>query len=328
MKFSGSSHAQTLELSNYIDRAELVALASSYGPLPPAEDQETASEYRRFLRLMDESGRELSAIESNLKQRFTEEVSRWDAAEDDRLAREPLSQERIATLKTALRETLNAEQRLADQIPVVTEIPSTADASRPILGMNFRVPRHYLVDEIFHQTYADPAELGHIIARGFMDAEERKILGELRSRHEVVLAPTARAIRQQIDALEDGAQHYVLVTPYGGLLDIEDWYSPEFRASLSRVAHIETAALDDEAILFDRRRAATSCRLPETKYGLAPVEGTTLALGIFEDVQEKNEPQVRIETGEFFVVWASDGSHVYRFATPASDDEEATLDAE
>ena len=59
-----------------------------------------------------------------------------DAAEDDRLAQEPLSQDKIAALQAALRETLNAEQRLAAEIPTVADVPDIADKSRPILGMN------------------------------------------------------------------------------------------------------------------------------------------------------------------------------------------------
>jgi hypothetical protein len=237
-------------------------------------------------------------------------------AENDRLSSEPLSQEKIADVQTALRETLDAEQRLASKIPTTAEIPEVADQSRPILGMNFRVPRHYLVDETFNQTYADPAELGRIIARGFTEAEDEKIVGELLAQQTNMLDPTARAIRQQIDALGDDAKHYVLLTPYGGLTDLDEWYSLEFRDALSRVTHIETAMLDEEAILFDRRDALLSCRVPEEKNGLAPVEGTTIALGVFEDVHGEKEPQVRIETGEFFVVWGGEPARVRRFASP------------
>lgn len=316
MKTSGSGHAQLLELSHYIDRAELAALASSYGPLPPANDQETASEYKRFVRLLDEAGRELSANESNLKQKFDEEISKWDAAENKRLAHEPLSRDRIAALQVALQEAIDADQRLAVQIPAVATVPDHIDEPHPILGMNFRVPRHYLVDEIFNQTYADPKELGQIIARGFMDGEERRILKELRSQLGDVGDPTAHAVRQRIDAMGDDAVHYVLVTPFGGLMDIDEWYATEFREALARVTHIETAALDNEAILFDRREALVSCRKPEAKGGLTPVEGTSIALGVFEDVQGESEPQVRIETGEFFVVWGSDSPRGCRFAAP------------
>jgi hypothetical protein len=115
--------------------------------------------------------------------------------------------------------------------------------------------------------------------------------------------------------LGDDAVHYVLVTPYGGLMDIDEWYSTDFREALSRVTHVETAALDNEAILFDRRGALVSCRRPEEKNGLMPVEGTSIALGVFEDVQGGTEPQVRIETGEFFAVWGTDAPRVRRFAS-------------
>jgi hypothetical protein len=313
---SNAGHAQVLELSHHVDRAVLAALAASHGPLPRADDQETASTYQRFARLLDEPDRELSINESRLQQRLNAEASRWEARENDRLALEPLSQDKIHAMETALRETLNSEQRLAAKIRTVEEVSNTADESRPILGMNFRVPRHYLVDEIFNQTYADPKELGRIIARGFAEGEEEKIIRLLRSQQDNLLDPTVQAIRQQIDALGDEASHYVLLTPYGGLLDIDEWYSSEFRDALSRVTHVESAALDSEAILFDRRDALVSCRRPEEKNGLTPVGDTSIALGVFEDVQGEDEPQVRIETGEFFVVWVDNMRQVRRFALP------------
>ena len=313
MKTTASSRAQALQLSNYIDRAQLSALASSYGTLPPADDQETASEYKRFLSILTDGDRELNAREEGLKQKFTEEIAKWDAAEDGRLAQEPLSEVRTEALRIALRETLDERQRVAAEIPVVEDVPATADASRPILGMNFRVPRHYLVDKIFNQTYADPKDLGQMIAQGFAEGEEQKILSELRSLQDDVLEPAASAIRQQIEALGSEAEHYVLLTPYGGLEDIHEWYSIEFREALERVTHIETGVLDAEAILFDRRSTLTSCRKPEQKEGLSPVEDTSIALGVFEDVQGGDEPQVRIETGEYFAVWPGDAPRMFRF---------------
>jgi hypothetical protein len=194
LKTSESGRAQVLQLSHYIDRAELTALASSRGSLPRANDQKTASDYQRFMQLLDEGGRELSAKEVILKQKFTEEVSRWDVAEDGRLAQEPLSQDKIAAMQAALRETLDAGQRLAAEIPTVADVSDVADKSRPILGMNFRVPRHYLVDKVFNQTYADPKDLGQMIARGFAEGEEQKIVGGLRSQQNDVLDPTAQVI--------------------------------------------------------------------------------------------------------------------------------------
>lgn len=49
--------------------------------------------------------------------------------------------------------------------------------------------------------------------------------------------------------------------------------------------HIETGVLDADTILFDRRSTLTSCRKPEQKEGLSPVEDTSMALGVIEDVQ-------------------------------------------
>jgi hypothetical protein len=323
---STSGRAQVLQLSSYIDRAELAALALSLGPLPAANDQDLASTYRRFINILDEGDRTLTPQENSLRQRLAEEVGKWEAAEDDRLADEPLSDERLSALKAALRESLNTEQRLAATIPIVDHVPATLENPQPILGMNFRVPRHYLLDRVFNQTYADPEDLGRMIARGFADGEERKIVDLLRSEEDAVSPPTARAIRQQIEAAGDDAAHYVLVSPYGGLIDIDEWFSTDFQQSLTRVTHVETAALEEEAILFDRRTALASCRRPEEKDGLAPVEGTTIALGVFEDVQWEGEPQVRIETGEFFIVWRNEPRGIFRFAsaeTATPDDWEA-----
>lgn len=323
-ELSGSVHAQSLELSQYIDRALLNALALSYGQLPPANDQQTASEYQRLLRLLDEHGGGSTTEEVNLKKSLVEEIAKWKTAEDARLANEPLSGTRIDVLRTALKETLDAGERLADMISHASEVPEGADASRPILGMNFRVPKLYLVDRIFNQTYANPADLGQMIARGFTDGEERKIVGLLRSLNEGVLEPSARAIREQIDSLGDQAEHYVLLTPYGGLLDLGEWYSTAFSEALARVSHFETSSLYEEAILFDPRTTLISCRKPEMKEGLEPIRDTSIALGVFEDIEDEDEPRVRVETGEYFVVWPGEAPHVFYFGIdPAAHDADA-----
>ncbi|WP_141486914.1 hypothetical protein [Rhodococcus sp. WS3] len=316
MRTSASVRVQRVELPHYIDRAELAALASSYGHLPPAAKQETASEYKRLLQLLDEGTRDLSTEESILKQKLTDEVDKWDAAEDGRLAQEPLSKSRVDVLRNSLRETLDARGGLTAEVPVVADVPESVTNSRPILGMNFLVPRHYLVDKVFNQTYADPKQLGEMIAHGFVEGEEQAIVKELRAYQSNLLEPTAQAIRQKIESLGNEAEHYVLVTPYGGLMDLPDWYSTEFREALARVTHMQTGVLDSEAILFDRRSTLGRYRKPEEKDGLTAIEGTSIAIGVFEDVQGYVEPQVRIETGEYFVVWAGAAPRVYRFALP------------
>lgn len=313
MDSSSSGEAQVLELSHYIDRAQLLALASSYGPLPQAHDQETASTYQRFIRLLDDSGRDLSRNETALRNALGEEVDRWESAENQRLAQEPLSANRLFDLQATIQEDLNPDRRLAAHIPNAEHVPDSVEEPRPILGLNFRVPRHYLVDEIFNQTYADPKDLGRIIAQGFIDGEDQRIIRELRSLDVVVAPPKAQAIRLRIADLGDEAADFVLATPYGGFLDDDDWYAAEFREALAKVVHIETSALDGEAILFDRRSALVSCRRPEEKIGLDPILNTSVAFGVFEDVAGEGEPQVRIETGEYFVIWQVDTPRVFRF---------------
>lgn len=103
-------------------------------------------------------------------------------------------------------------------------------------------------------------------------------------------------------------------------MDIHEWYSTEFRDALARVIHVETAMLDGEAILFDRRTTLVSSRKPEEKEGLTPVGETSIALGVFEDVHGGDEPQVRVETGEYFVVWPGDAPRMFRFGTEPIDD--------
>lgn len=326
MELSPSSEAKVLELSHYVDRAQLAALATSYGPIPPACDEETASEYKRLLGIFEEET-ELSRRELKLKEELVEQIDLWEAAEDERLAAEPLSEERIEALQAALVETLATGDRLASVIPVMRDIPESANQAEPILGMNFRVPRHYLVDKVFHQTYADPKELGRLIARGFIDGEEHKLIDNLRELQMKVLEPSSQAISDQVISLGEETEHYVLLTPYGGFPD-SGWYSRAFQDVLARVAHVQTGLLDGEAILFDRRTTLLTARTPETKEGLTPVDETTIALGVFEDVAGVDEPTVRIEAGEYFVVWAGEDPRIFHFSstTAAEVDEERPAD--
>lgn len=310
---ASSPRAQVLELSTYIDRAQLRSLASVLSTLPPASDQETASEYERFIRLLEEgSVHELDSNELNLKQELTKEVQNWNAVEDERLTQEPLSKARLQTLHTSLRETIVSGTRLSDLIPLVSEVSNLADANRPILGLNLRTPRQYLVDKVFKETYANPADLGDVIARGMLDGEEHRIVDELRRLSPDPTDLSGEAVEQAIRSLDDEAEHYVLLTSFGGT--VGDWYSAGFREVRDRVVHLETSALVEEMILFNRRTSLLGWRRPEDKSGLVNVEGTSIAIGVFDDVQGHDEPQVRIETGEYFVVWPSGEPHVRRFA--------------
>lgn len=320
MRDAGSARAQVLELSHYIDRAEVEALAASYGRLPDPSDQETASAYERFLRLLDEGGRDISDRETNLKEHLTKAISAWDATENVRLREEPLSQAKIEILRASLADELRSSPRLAVQIPTQTDVPSHGSHERPILGINYRVPRHYLVDGIFNQTYADPKEVGRVIARSFVDGEDLRIVEALQARQEQWMALTAAAIGHQIEVLGAEAEHYVLAVPYGGLVD-DVWYASDFQQIRDRVTLVETGALDEEVLLFDRRAAVISSRAPEEKDGLVQVGDTSIALGVFEDVEGSEEPEVRVEAGEFFVVWSVEEPRIHRFAAPEAADE-------
>jgi hypothetical protein len=327
MESGGTSRVRTLQLPTYIDRAEVAALAMSRGSLPPAENQDRASEYSRFLEILGKLKRELTPEETRLQQLLVAQIANWDAQEATRLAKEPLSDVRIEAIRTSLRESLARQQRLAALIPVVDDIPAWAETSRPVLGMNFRVPREFLVDEVFTQTHADPAQLGEIIARGFEEGEDHRAVDTLRAMEGESLPPTSTAIMKSIESLGSDAVNFVLLTPYEGLDDLGAWYSDDFREILERVTHIETAVLDNEAILFDRRSTLSSSRHPEEKDGLSPVEGTSISLGVFEDVSEAAEgPELRVETGEYFVVWPGEQPRVLRFRQEPDGD--AAIDAD
>lgn len=313
MNASASSRAQVLRLPSYIDRAQLSALSSSHGPLPPAKDQESASEYKRFLGLLKDGDRELTAKEEILMHGLAKEVENWKSAEYARLAEEPLSETRLDSLRDALSRTLNERTRLVSEIPSVTERFPPVESPGPILGINFLVSKDYFVDKIFNQTYADPADLGQMIAQAITAGEERMTVAELRSLQNDVLEPRASVILRCIQDLGDEVRHFVLVTPYGGMEEFDRWYSTEFKAALESVTHIETRVLDNEAFLFDRRTTLTFRQAPADKEGLMHVEGTSLALGVFEDVQEPDEPTVRIETGQHFSVGRGDDPRLYRF---------------
>lgn len=313
MRVSGSPRAQFLEMPHHLDLAELRSLSFSYGVLPSAHDQETASHYQRLLRLLDDGSVEFGGHESTLKRSLADEVAKWETAEAGRLADEPISESKVSELRSALRSTLEASQVLADLIPLVDDVPDGVDDSRPILGMNLRVPRHYLVEKVFNQTYADAKDLGEVIARGFVDGEEKRVVEVLQPLEADHSPATIQAIGDAIDSLDSEAEHFVLVTSYGGL-DAPDWYSTEFQEALGSVTHVETAALDGEAILFDRRGTLVACRRPEEQAGRSTVEGTSIALGVFDDVQGQEEPQARVESTEYFVVWPGEHPRVTRFS--------------
>lgn len=315
-----SVRAQTMELSGFVDRALVKALASAHGRIPEVREQPTASEYGRLVNLLDEGEQDLTPAEQRLKDALAEQIATWDAAENARLAGDSLSTAKIDAMHSALRETLEERPRLADLLPTEAEVPDTVDPSLPILGMNFRVPRQFLVEKIYNQTYADPSDLGRIIGRGFVEGEEHRIVNRLRSMEAEWREPTAAAIRQAIEELGPDAANFVLLTPYGGLADSDDWYSAASQDAVRLVNHIETSMLDDSAILFDRRTTLKSCRAPEAKEGLAPVEDTSIAVGVFEDV-DGGEPQVRVETGEYFVTWPGEEPRVIRFSASSSEDD-------
>ncbi|GAB3595115.1 hypothetical protein GCM10027580_18300 [Corynebacterium faecale] len=309
---SGLFNVQSRELSNYIDVAYLDALCSSAGVLPAANDQETASEYKRLLEQLEKRGEERGTSASVLKQELAKEIAKWEALENARLAKEPLSDTQTEALRAALKETFNTQQRLASLIPVTCRVPDDVDTTGPF-GRQYCVSRQYLVDNIFNQTPPNPAYLGQWIAHEHLAFEEHKIIETLRSLQARVMEPSVQTIQNEIYVLADESEHYVLLTPPGGLPDQDAWYSPAFHEALEGVTHIQCSSLKGEAFLFDRRTTLMSCRKPEEKEDLDPVGETSIALGVFDDVEGGDKPQVRLETGEYFIVWPGATPRVIHF---------------
>lgn len=280
---SASASVGSAELRDFIDRAQLTALAASSGTDAreglPTEGLEAA-------------------------------ISSWDAAQNDRPLREPVPASRIESLAAALREALNARERVSEQLPADSEVPTNAHDSLPILGMSFRIPRRSFVGGVTDRTSAETGALGRMIADGFTEAEDRTVIAELRSLHSEVLDPTAPGVRHELEALRGAARHFVLLVPYGGYEGLTRGYPDDVADAVSRFTCIETGALDDEAILFDRRTTLRSFRAPEEGEGISPVEGTAIALGFFEDVDGS---VVRIEAAERFLIWPGAAPRVFRF---------------
>lgn len=313
MRSDSSKSSGILQMSRFIDLAELWALAESRGPLPEPLDQSTASLYERLLALANEqTGDEATALAA-LREVLIQRINEWRQAEQALLASEPISPARVTKIEDSLRKTLSSGIRLAAIIPNNQKISSMAEKDRPILGMNLRVPRDFLVDRIFNNTYTDSSDLGQMIARGFEDAEDARIVSILRRIATKTTAASEANVIKSIEALGNRAKHFVLLTPYGGLLDIDEWRSGALAEALGSVRRVEVSALETEAILFDPRSSIRSVRKPEQKEGLTPVDGTMISLGVIEDVRSEKEPQVRVEAGEHFVVWAGPRPNVEVF---------------
>lgn len=314
MRRGSSRQAGVLQMSHFVDRAELVALSRARGPLPDANDQATASKYERLLRLLPQ----VQVLQGDQSERISTalatKVEQWRQAQQSLLVQEPISSERVSKIRDSLRAAFREDKRLAELIPNMKKISSAAARDRPILGMNLRVPRDFLVDRVFNNTYSDPSDLGRMIARGFQDAEDARIVELLKGLPSTQGPASEARVVAAIRGLRGQAKHYVLLTPLGGLLDIDEWRSSDLAEALNLVTRIETSALDTEAILFDPRHSIRSVRRPEEKPGLDPVEPTMIAVGVFEDVQGKQEPEVRVEAGEYFVLWPGRQPRVEIFA--------------
>lgn len=320
LRDTSSVRAQSMEMSGYVDRELVKALVSAGGPLPDAADDETAADYQRFVSLLSEAGSDPSDAQARLKAALQAKIDEWELSEDRLLAVEAISEGRLQAVRDALRNALEVEPRIVNFVPRKQALPvpeegtTCVDDSLPILGMNLLIPRMFLVDRVFKQTYADPSMFGSAIATGFTDGEDRRVADGLRALSPDPIQLTVAEIRDAIAMLDEHeAKHHVLFKPYGGVDDLQEWYDADMRKILDRITVIETAVLDQEAFLFDPRTTLLSRREPEEKAGLDTVEGTTISLGVFDDAKSEGEPQVRIETGEYFVVWAGEDPRVIRF---------------
>ncbi|MEN0084237.1 MAG: hypothetical protein AAGC66_05680 [Leifsonia sp.] len=299
-------------LPGFLDRAQLSALVGASGSLPDAEDDETADEYERLLRLLPEASDATGATEARLRRRLEEEVGEWDAGEDERLAREPVSASRVEALAASLRAALGDRGGLAQLLADEPEPPEGEGGTQPVLGLNIAVPRRYFVDTARPTGDTDAEALGRMIAGAFTDAEDRRLVGGLRALGHNRLDPAVQSAREVAALLRSEGEHFILVAPFGGPGEAGRGLPAELTEELGRLTLAETGALDDEVIVFDRRTTLRLHREPERREGLTPVEGTRLALGVFDDVRDRVGSQVRVQVAESLVVAPGRAPRVFR----------------
>jgi len=309
-------------LPGFLDRAQLSALVGTTGTLPDAADEETAAEYARLLRLIPESrggpgeagaADGTDAAVGHLRRSLTEELGEWDAAEDERLAREPVLESRIQALAASLRAALEERGGLAVLLPDEAGPLVGGGEQHPVLGMNVAVPRHFFVDAGNAGGDGDAASLGRMIAGAFTDAEDRRLVDVLRTVEGARLDPAAPSVPEVAELLRAEGEHFVLLTPYGGAGEALRGFPPGLAEALDRLTLVETGALDDGAIVFDRRTTLRCHREPERREGLSPVGGTQLALGVFDDVRDRDGSRVRVQVAELLVAAPGEAPRVFRF---------------
>ncbi len=312
VELSLSGEAQILEFSGYVDAVQVKSLLSTFDSLPSTLEHDVVDDYKRFLRLLQEKPEpKRTPREEDLMKRLEAAIEEWGSRENDRLSAQELSQERVALLHKGISDELNAGLRIAECIPNLADDAHASLQQDSVLGLNFRVSKHFFVDEIFNQTYADPQDLGNTIGRSMVAGEDRKILEQLKAGDSSIHNPTIEAIEGVVRSLGEQAQNYIFAIPFGGLDG--DWYAEDFQESLRELTCIETPVLEEEAILFDSRSSVVSTRAAEPKDGLSRVPDTTVAVGVFEFVGENDEPQVRVEVGEVLALSPGSAPHVHRF---------------
>lgn len=302
-------------LPGFLDRAQLAALVGTSGTLPDAEDDETAAEYERLLRLIPDTSGTTGTAEGHLRRSLQEELGEWDASEGERLASAPVSGPRIEALAGSLRAALAERRSLAQLLPDEAEAFDGGGEHHPVLGMNFSVPRRSFVDAGPAGDDAGNDALGRMIADAFTEAEERRLVAILREVDGTRLDRTATSLHDIATDLRAQAEHFILIAPYGGRGEAVRGFPAEFTEALDRVTVVETGALDDEAILFDRRTTLRCHREPERRDGLSPVEGTRLALGVFDDIRGRDGSLLRVQVAESLVAGPGEDPRVFRFGS-------------
>lgn len=307
LESDGPAKVTVMEMDSYIDKAVLKSMSASWGPLSPASDEQTASTYRRLLSLAEDTSMTTTPGLDGLIAALRKRIDEWKESQYVQLSQAPLAASRIAEMRESARAVLTGKNRLATLVPALTEIPELVQDDAPILGMNLRVPREYLVEEVFNSTYADPAQIGQSVGRGFIDGEDRKVCALLRSLNPSPEPLTPEALSSVLDQAAHTPER-VLVAPFGGP-NLDHWWTTEVQQALSQITLIESAALEDELLLFSPADFE-SLRQPEAKQGLTSIADTQVALGVFEDVTGMPRPHVRVESGEKFVVWPRPGAAV------------------
>lgn len=322
---------RVLEIESYADAAAAIALTAGDNMVHAPKTQSEASDIQRILAQLDQvddllwAELKLNASHGNLRAQLVAAEEGWRATENQRLAEAELSGTRIAKFIFGFSKAMDTPSRLAKYFKDNGTFDVPPELPPRVLGFKLRAPKHYFVEEVFNNTYAQPESLGSTLAASMLRGEEEGIVQVI---SESAPAPTAikvAALVEQLAALDDPSK-YLLITSFGGMSD--SWWEFISKADSTGVRLVEVGLGEElsESIFLVHHDAIVVQSEPEASDRLEPAGGSGIAIGVYNDqVPNENtgkyqgaaeEPNVIVEVGEKFAVWLLDASliKVFTFA--------------